>query len=154
MTRCNIKGQRFGRLVAIRGFYNGKGSRWLCRCDCGTRKIISLDHLRAGTISCGCYRREHPPARTHGMKGTKEYSAWISMRRRVVDPRRDSFRRYGGRGIKVCKRWQKFENFYADMGPAPTSRHSIDRKNNDGDYKPSNCRWATPRQQRHNRRDS
>lgn len=82
-----------------------------------------------------------------------EYRAWARMKRRCLDPRTDGYHRYGGRGITVCPRWlNSFENFLADMGPRPTDQHSLDRVNNNGNYEPGNCRWATLDMQANNRR--
>ena len=80
---------------------------------------------------------------THGMTGTSEHRAWINMRRRCMNPSDSGFRRYGGRGISICERWESFENFISDMGRKPSPSHSLDRINNAGNYEPSNCRWAS-----------
>lgn len=90
--------------------------------------------------------------RTHGMAHTTEYNIWISMRDRCCNCKDEHFPDYGGRGIRVCERWRKFENFYADMGPRPSTGHSIERKDNDGNYEPSNCVWATKKEQARNKR--
>ena len=117
-----------------------------------TTKLASL---RGGvSLSCGCLQREI--ATTHGESRvgayTPEYNAWSSMRRRCAARSGDKFRRYGARGITVCDRWREsFENFLADMGRKPTPKHSIDRVDNDGNYEPSNCRWATAKEQQRNR---
>lgn len=157
---------KFGRLVVIRR--DGKfGSQigWLCRCDCGSEVRVSGTRLRSGhTKSCGCLQREKATAqavrigkanRKHGMTSTAEWLAWKNMRDRCENPADASYDNYGGRGIKVCERWQAFENFYADVGPRPSTKHSLDRyPNQNGDYEPGNVRWATGVEQQRNRRDN
>lgn len=142
-------GQIFGQWTVLR---RHGGSVWWCQCACGTKKAVSGSTLTMGTSkSCGC--TQHDVHRKHGMEGTPTYNAWAHMLYRCRNPNAQGYESYGGRGIKVCKRWVKFENFYADMGEKPDGL-SIDREDNDGDYKPSNCRWATVRQQIRNRQGS
>lgn len=124
--------------------------QWLCMCNqCGTWRLLPARILLSPKLNvCKCSKRAWG---RHGMTGTKAYITWVSMRSRCENPKNIGYKDYGGRGIKVCKRWQRFENFYLDMGEPPRG-HSLDRINNDGDYKRSNCRWATPKEQGENTR--
>jgi len=157
-TLQDLAGKRFGRLVvsAFAG-RSGKHSLWRCRCDCGVEKAIDATNLTSGAIrSCGCLRREALSKRsqTHGLCETPEYGAWCNLIQRCYNQKHSRYADYGGRGIRVCQRWlDSFEAFYADMGHRPTEGHSIDRyPDNDGNYEPGNCRWATASQQNSNQR--
>ena len=149
-------GQRFGRLLVLReGPRPSRAQRvWVCKCSCGTIKMVRQQHLRHGrTQSCGCLSADMTGDRfrTHGLRSSRTYRIWVGMKQRCQNHNNPKFPSYGGRGITVCNRWQSFQHFFADMGHAPPGK-SIERKNNSLGYLPSNCIWATPRDQSNNGR--
>lgn len=156
----DLSGKKFSRwLVQHR---SPRAEYWFCICDCGTVKAVRGANLKNGNSkSCGCYSREIAAAAKfkHGMaaggRQTPEYATWARMKDRCENPNATGFERYGGRGISVCDEWRNdFCAFLRDMGKKPSSRHSIDRIDVNGDYTPGNCRWATPRQQSRNKSDT
>ena len=151
-----VKGDKYNKLTAIEFDHRNKhGSQcWLFICDCGNIKVIRMDNVKnGGTKSCGCSKKNNKNGLMHGMFGTPIYYSWTSMKQRCLNSNHQAYKHYGGRGIKICKRWiNSFENFFADMGERPKGK-TLDRfPNNDGNYEPKNCRWATPKQQRLNQR--
>ena len=154
---CGIIGVRFKRLIPIEYKYYKKGHKfYLCQCDCGNQSIVSNFALKSGnTKSCGCLALEirRNIRKTHGLTNTQEHQAWSEMKKRCNNPNSNTYSYYGGRGIKICERWEhSFENFLSDMGKKPTSQHSLDRINGELGYSPENCRWATKQEQASNRR--
>lgn len=143
-------GNIYGKLtvIAFIGLRNNN-ARWFCRCECGNEVDVRGAMLRYGSHqSCGCTRHT-----ANNLYHTAEHRAWSGMVQRCTNPKNTRYSDWGGRGITVCQRWKNsFLAFYEDMGPKPSPRHSIDRINNDGNYEPNNCRWATPRQQTLNSR--
>ncbi len=156
----DLIGHKFGRLKveAFAGRNKYGMSVWSCVCECGNTGVYVGTHLRQAKVqSCGCLRRELLSERQtkHGMTITNmpEYRSWSHMIRRCTNPKDARYADYGGRGIKVCDRWlNDVHAFFADMGPRPSPKHSIDRIDNSGNYEPGNCRWATPPEQIRNTR--
>jgi hypothetical protein len=147
--RLDLTGSVYGQLTVVRYDRTVHGnSFWVCRCSCGNTPVVRADHLKQGrVVSCGCRQLT---ADGHAARLTPTYHSWHAMRARCRDPKQPSFPRYGGRGITVCERWNDFRAFLADMGERPAGT-TLDRfPNQDGNYEPGNCRWATPSEQRNN----
>lgn len=155
----NLSGLKFGRLSVLSYLRKDKHGHlvYSCECECGNKCNAIAGLLKSGLKrSCGCllseWRNSGDSGRKHNMCGTPEYWAWAAIKSRCNNPKTSNYNSYGGRGIRVCKRWlDSFEFFLNDMGLRPSAKHSIDRKNNDGNYTPKNCRWATKKEQANNK---
>lgn len=167
MKKVDLKGRRFGRLVVMEAgtpVSEGRYTRttWLCQCDCGKTKIIrGRGLIKGSTKSCGCYRSEYVAKKNHrhGMahrnNTVPEYQTWSDMIKRCENTETAGYDHYGARGIIICSRWREsFAAFYTDMGPKPSLQHSVERKDVDGNYEPSNCKWGTKDEQANNKTSS
>lgn len=158
----DLTGQRFGRLTVVKRVENNKHghAKWLCQCECGKHIIVCGYSLKNNnTKSCGCfkkislYKKNYKHGHSCRKKTSKTYQVWEHMIRRCKNPNVKNYKNYGGRGIKVCEAWLKFENFLQDMGERPEGL-SIDRIDNDGNYYKENCKWSTRKEQNRNKRNN
>lgn len=147
-------GQIFGKLTVIDQLRSQNGhSQWRMICSCGTECTVSAKNLGRSTNSCGCLRKTANKFTSHKQSKTSIYRIWGGMLQRCTNPNHTQYKDYGGRGIRVDSRWGSFENFHADMGDRPEGL-SLDRIDNNDDYGPYNCRWATRQEQHNNRRNT
>ncbi len=149
-TFINMEGRIFGKLLVVnRVIKKGRTNAfWRCKCDCGAYVVVGSNKLIRGQVSC--FKCRPPSNIKHLMVGTSEYATWVNMKKRCNNKNDPAYPNYGGRGIKVCSRWDKFINFYTDMGERPSIKHTIDRINNSLGYYKENCRWSTRAEQNRN----
>lgn len=149
----DLRNKRFGRLLVIElsDSINGRIA-WKCLCDCGNETVVKSTNLLVGkTRSCGCLNTER--ITKHGLSRTRVYHIWNGIKSRCLNPNNTRYADYGGRGIKICDRWLDFNKFYEDVSPSYIDGYSIDRYPNiNGDYEPTNFRWATNKEQSRNQR--
>lgn len=154
MKRRDVIGVRFGRYVVLSDEPNRKRIRYVrARCDCGVEKSVRVSSLVSGAIvSCGCYNREK--LTKHGRSDHKLYPLWKAMFRRCERESDSEYHNYGKRGISVCEQWRSFDVFLNDVGDRPSSKHTLDRIDTNGNYEPSNVHWVTQKEQQRNRRNN